>query len=113
VSQLAAECTSGVGFLLGVAANADELESCFAAAYYLTADVDLIRQRLHARDGDGHATRFAAYASVSDWQHSAEKRWSNRGYLPLDSSRPPSEIADELLRHLDSHGAHVKPDIAP
>jgi hypothetical protein len=98
VSELATRCTDSVGFLLGVAANPEDVADSFTACYYLTADADTIEQRLKTRDGESYSTRFAAFASVRAWQQSAEETWETYGYLPLDSARPSSELADELLR---------------
>jgi dephospho-CoA kinase len=98
VSDFADACANSVGFLLGVAANADELASYFRAVFYLTADTDLIHERLRNRDGSAHATRFAAFPSVKDWQQSAEQQWVRQGYAPLDSSGTPTEVADALIR---------------
>ncbi len=98
VSAFADECANDVGFLLGVAANADEMAPYFASAFYLTADTDVIRERLRSRDGEAHATRFAAFSSARDWQESAEQHWRSQGFAALDSSGTPSDVADALIR---------------
>ncbi len=98
VRAFAAACEGGLGFLLGVASNATEMASHFGAAFYLTADTDLIRERLRKRDGAAHTTRFAAFPSVKHWQQSAEQVWVKQGYMPLDGSGLQAEVADALLR---------------
>ncbi len=98
VRALADECASDVGFLLGVAANADEMAPYFASAFYLTADTDVICERLRTRDGEAHDVRFAAFASARDWQESAEQHWRSQGLAALDSSGTPSDVADALIR---------------
>lgn len=100
VRELARECADGVGFLLGVAANAGELSAYFDRGFYLTADTAVIIARLRDRDGEAYATRFAAAASVSEWQASAEQSWAAGGYEPIDASGPPGEIADALIERL-------------
>jgi thymidylate kinase len=97
VSGLADQCANGVGFLLGVAANADELAPFFSARLYLTADSDVILERLRSRDADGYDTRFAAFASVEEWQAVAEQHWSAQGYARLDGSGTPTAVADALI----------------
>jgi hypothetical protein len=98
VGGLAEECADRVGFLLGVAANADELAPLFSARLYLTADSDVIRERLRSRDGDGYDTRFAAFASVEEWQAVSEQHWSAQGYARLDSSGTPTAVVDALIQ---------------
>lgn len=98
VSSFAEACSNSLGFLLGTATNADDLAPYFGAAFFLTAETDLIHQRLRVRDGAAHATRFAAFASVREWQQSAERWWVKQGYAPLDSSGTPTEVADSLLQ---------------
>jgi hypothetical protein len=100
VSGFAEACATGLGFLVGIAANADEMAPYFGAAFFLTADTDLIQDRLRVREGAAHATRFAAFASVGEWQQSAEQWWVSLGYAPLDSSGTPSEVADTLLQRV-------------
>jgi AAA domain len=103
VAEFAHDCETGLGFLLGVATNADEMAPYFGALVYLTADAELIRDRLRDRDGTAHATRFAAFASVRDWQHAQEQHWVKQGYTPLDSAADPSAVAEKLLCILASN----------
>lgn len=98
VRDFAADCANGVGFLLGVAANADELSAYFGRAFYLTAETDVIVERLRHRDGAAYGTRFTGALSVQDWMAVRERSWASLGYTPLDGSGTPAEVADALVR---------------
>lgn len=100
VQELAGACADGLGFLLGVAANAGELSAYFDRGFYLTAGTEVIVARLRGRDGEAYATRFAASASVREWQRAAEQRWTAGGYAPVDASGTPGDVADALIGRL-------------
>lgn len=104
VREFAAAGEGRLAFLLGLSANANELAAHFEAAFFLTADPDLILERLQVRDGAAHATRFAAFPSVRAWQQSAEQWWVKEGYAPLDSSVSPSEVVDALIHRIAPDG---------
>lgn len=91
----------GIGFVLGVAANADDMTPYFQDRFFLTADTEIVLERLRTRDGAAHATRFAGFDSAKEWQQFAESRWTQKGYTPIDSSGTPADVADNLLRRGD------------
>lgn len=96
------ESESDLGFLLGVADNAEQMGRYFAVKLYLTAAPDVICDRLRKRDGDPYDTRFAAFPSAEAWQQAAEKRWIGQGYIALDSSGAPIDTAAEMMRMVQS-----------
>jgi shikimate kinase len=98
VRELSEERLNGVGFLLGVAANAHELSAYFDHAFYLTAETDVIVERLRRRDGPAYATRFDGAASVEDWNATRERGWAGLGYTALDGSGAPADVAEALIR---------------
>lgn len=97
VERLGDQCADGVGYLLGVFADATEISEQFGARYFLTAPTEVILARLKARDGVGYDTRFAAFGGPDAWQEAAESYWAQEGYLPLDADRPVAAVATELL----------------
>jgi hypothetical protein len=75
LGTFAEACADGLGFVLGLASNDEETAPYFHRRFFLTADTDLIFERLRTRDGDAHATRFAAFTSVEELKQFAEQRW--------------------------------------
>jgi hypothetical protein len=88
-------------FICGIATNAGELLDLFDRVFLLRIDGPTQEARLDAHDADHPPGRSeAGRREIREGRPVFEAQLLRRGAIPIDATRPTTEVADELLARM-------------
>ena len=87
-------------FLCGGAMNTEEFKPLFRKTFILCITDEVLKFRLLTRTNNDYGKHPDELNRQLEWNQKIREDSKNKGYIIIDSSRPVSEVVDEILSNL-------------
>jgi dephospho-CoA kinase len=101
VEKLAAQSEGKLVFLLGVAANENEVWDLFSGVVALVIDEETLKQRIAERTNNNFGKVPHELENILEWQSQAEENYKKFGVTMVDATKPIQGVVDEVIEQAE------------